>query len=246
MNWIKNLIVFKIKPVLAIWIFLGFVAFTVIGTLTHELGHIAMAKALGYNTTFHYGSMNYDSKEIPKDIKEIAQRNKNAISKGENFPGKDRWEEVRNDRIKDRFLISLGGPLQTMVTGTIGLFFLYRRKDSIKKTGLKFADWILIFLSLFWLRELSNLMMGVIRSILHGHFNPFLGRSDEIRLARHLDIWEGSVSLPLAIVALAVGLYVIFRIIPKSLRFTFILAGFFGGLFGFWFWLMWLGPIVMP
>jgi len=36
--------------------------FTVIGTLSHELGHIVVAEILGYETTLHFSSMNWDSK----------------------------------------------------------------------------------------------------------------------------------------------------------------------------------------
>ncbi len=38
---------------------LTFILFTVLGTLTHEGGHIAAAKYYGYETTLHYSSMNY-------------------------------------------------------------------------------------------------------------------------------------------------------------------------------------------
>ncbi len=34
--------------------------FTVVGTLSHEYGHIVVAKYLGYETKLHYGSMNYE------------------------------------------------------------------------------------------------------------------------------------------------------------------------------------------
>ena len=36
-----------------------FILFTVIGTVSHEYGHMAVAKYLGYETVLHYGSVNY-------------------------------------------------------------------------------------------------------------------------------------------------------------------------------------------
>ena len=36
-----------------------FILFTPIGTISHEYGHIAVAKLLGYKTTLHYASMNW-------------------------------------------------------------------------------------------------------------------------------------------------------------------------------------------
>lgn len=241
-SFLNNCITLVFKPKLAVWIFFGFVAFTIIGTLTHEMGHIAVAKVLGYKTTLHYGSMNFDQGEVPDDIKEIALRNKEAIASGIDFLGKDKWEEIRKQRRENGFWVHLGGPLQTILTGTIGFLILYRRKPQIQTNGIKLMDWFLIFLSLFWLRELSNFVQGMIT----GDNSPFSGRSDEIRLARSLGWWEGSISLPLAIVALIIALYVIFKIIPVVYRLTFIAAGFTGGVFGFLFWLKWVGPVVLP
>ena len=40
---------------------LCFIAFTIIGTLSHELGHLFVAKALGYETILHYGSMSWNA-----------------------------------------------------------------------------------------------------------------------------------------------------------------------------------------
>ncbi len=37
-----------------------FMLFAVIGTLTHEYGHILAAKSFGYKTYLHYGSMHSD------------------------------------------------------------------------------------------------------------------------------------------------------------------------------------------
>lgn len=38
---------------------LGFICFTIIGTLSHEYGHIFVAQKLGYTTQLHYGSMSW-------------------------------------------------------------------------------------------------------------------------------------------------------------------------------------------
>lgn len=44
----------------SVLIILCFILFTIIGTLSHELGHIVPAKILGYQTTLHYGSMEWE------------------------------------------------------------------------------------------------------------------------------------------------------------------------------------------
>lgn len=224
---------------------LGFVLFTIIGTLTHELGHIAFAKAQGFDTSLHYGYMNYDN-PIPEDIQQIANKYKEALSQGLDFPEKERWEEVRAKRKTQSRWVTFGGPFQTVLFGTIGCFLLYRRRERILKFGMTFLDWVLVFLSLFWLRAWYNPVFSFVKAILKGSLNPFTGRSDELNLARSLGWWEGSISLPLAVLAVLIAMYVVLKILPKTYRLTFILAGFGGGVFGFFFWLEWVGPIVMP
>ena len=68
---------FKFLPRFFVIIFLVFILFTIIGTLTHELGHIAVAKYYGYETSINYGSMSYSldfsEDEDVKVIEEISQ-----------------------------------------------------------------------------------------------------------------------------------------------------------------------------
>ncbi|GHA37071.1 hypothetical protein GCM10007103_18010 [Salinimicrobium marinum] len=52
----------RIKPL--IFLSLTFVLFTAIGTISHEYGHIVIAESLGYDTTLHYGSMNYNNPDF--------------------------------------------------------------------------------------------------------------------------------------------------------------------------------------
>ena len=162
----------NIKSLLILTI--GFILFTVIGTISHEYGHIIVAKSFGYETTLHYGSMNYlpkgylEDKDViavrdltkdyvdieydswPKDIKEKTEEYNNILQKRY-------WNKKSNSGL----LVTVGGPLQTTLTGTIGLLILLWRRKSIYKNGLKVLDWLAIFLSLFWLREIFNLVTSI-------------------------------------------------------------------------------------
>ena len=224
----------------------GFVAFTVIGTLTHELGHIAFAKAFGYRTSLHYGYMQYHEHPLHAEYYVIDRKYTEAIQANEPFSEWQRKEELEQIFKTYSLWITMGGPIQTIITGSLGFIFLYRKRKRIVQRGMQWVDWLLVFLSLFWLRELFNPITGLVRAIVQGTYNPFSGRSDELSLARDLGWWEGSISMPLALIAAFIGVYVIFKILPKTYRFTFILAGLVGGMFGFFFWLEWLGPVVMP
>lgn len=190
---------------------LSFIAFTIIGTLLHELGHITVAKIYGIDTQLHFGSMEWDD------------------------------EESTN---RQAFWISAGGPIQTMLFGTIGYLIILGRKQKIRKSGLGFFEWVLLFLGLFWLRQIFNLLQGIL-SFAMGKDNLLFG-GDERYLSESLQIPTGSISILTALFGLWICCHLVFGIVPKSLRGTFILSGLLGGTIGFVFWMYLLGPIVLP
>ncbi|MFN3196656.1 MAG: M50 family metallopeptidase [Chlorobiota bacterium] len=189
-----------------------FIVFTAIGTVSHEFGHILVAKYFGYETTLHFGSMSYDMGQIVD--------------------------------YSSFFWIALGGPMQTMLTGLLGLLIVLYRKEHINRNGLKLIDWVAVFLSLFWLRQVFNVMM----SIVIGFFSPtgsfFTG--DEAILSEELNLWEGTITISLGLIGLLISVYIVFRIVPREIRFTFILSGLLGGILGFIFWMKILGPVLLP
>lgn len=130
-----------------------------------------------------------------------------------------------------------------MLFGTIGFLLLFFRK---KKTFFKLTDWLITFLSLFWLREVFNLLHSLAAGVLQNKKSLFGTYGDEVHLSKMLGIWEGTIPLLFGTIGLLICMYVIFYFIPKKNRFTFVLSGCFGGIFGFWFWLSFLGPIIRP
>ena len=245
----------NIKSLLILTI--GFILFTVIGTISHEYGHIIVAKSFGYETTLHYGSMNYlpkgylEDKDViavrdltkdyvdieydswPKDIKEKTEDYNNILQKRY-------WNKKSNSGL----LVTVGGPLQTTLTGTIGLLILLWRRKSIYKNGLKVLDWLAIFLSLFWLREIFNLVTSIGGELISPNGTWFGG--DELYISQSLNLWSGTISLILATIGTIIAIYVVFRIIPKKIRLTFILSGFIGGIVGFILWMNIIGPKILP
>ena len=236
---------------------LTFILFTIIGTISHEYGHIAVAKFFGYETTLHYASMNYnpkgfsDDKDVmalkamtkdymlieyeswPTEIKEKAKEYDKIIMK--RYP----YEESNND-----LFVTIGGPLQTTLTGTIGLLILLIRRKSIYRNGLKILDWLAVFLSLFWLREVFNLIMSKSGEIISSNGTWFGG--DELYISQGLNLWSGTVPLTLGIMGITIAFYVIFKILPKKIRLTFIISGLIGGISGFILWMNIIGPKILP
>jgi hypothetical protein len=192
------------------YLIIGFVLFTVIGTVSHELGHYSAAKLLGYEARINYGSTFFGH-------------------------GVNR---------QDSFIIRLCGPLQTVCTGTIGfLLLLYNKKAFYSSSELNFKKWIIVFVSLFWLREVFNFLHDFIRFLTDAGFSS---GNDEVRLTEYLNINKWSITLPAAVIASLLLMIIVFKFIPAKQRLTFLISGLFGGFLGFYLWLNLLGPIVMP
>lgn len=244
------MIQFKILPKWLLIFSTIFIACTIIGTQTHELGHIAVAKSLGFETVLSYGSMSYNQVGFSEDedviawrkiFKEIghyddfstAQKNKvNAL-----------YEKIETKfpiDPKQSFYVTLGGPAQTILTCFIGLFILAYRNHR-KEDEFKTLDWLGVFLSLFILREVFNTVMAGAKYLINGtkHF-----RGDEFHISEYLGFNYWTIPIMTAILGAIIASFVIFMIIPKRFRFTFIIAGFIGSISGFIMWFNYLGPLL--
>lgn len=238
----------------SIRIVISFIFFTVVGTLTHELGHITVAKYYGYDTTLHYGSMKYFYAERAKDdlfieYNKILEGNVEALKEGNDFREKERYLELlkllkeKYPYSKTRSLwIALGGPLETLLTSFLGLCILYFRRSKGKQYFV-FLDWLGTFMALFALREVFNFVTGAYSSLLYGKEN-FHG--DEFRISRYLGMNEWIVPSIAFVLGTVISLYVIFKVIPLKYRFTFIISGLVGGVTGFLLWFGYFGKLVLP
>lgn len=231
------------------WLFvLAFFLSTIVGTQTHELGHIAVAESLGYETTLSYGSMTHNHKGFATDSDVIAWRKifKNsdaseAISKAQQERAATLYKKIEAkfpSNPKHDFYITLGGPVQTILTSFIGLFILaYRRNNG--QENFKLLDWLAVFMSLFILREVFNTVMAAGSYLLKGtaYFH-----GDEFRISTHLGFSQWTIPIMTAILGAIIASFVIFMIVPKHYRFTLILSGFVGSIVGFIAWFNYVGP----
>lgn len=221
-----------------------FILFTAIGTVSHEYGHIIVAKAFGYETTLHYGSMNYDGGELNDKLKEIYNEYATEIENGTVFAKKNEYESGLEKLKYNGLYVTIGGPFQTILTGTMGLLILLWRRKLIYQNGLKVLDWFAVFLSLFWMREVFNLVKSLSRELISPNGTWFGG--DELYISQGLNLWSGTVSIILGTIGMTVTFYVIFNILPKNIRLTFIISGLIGGIFGIILWMNIIGPQILP
>jgi hypothetical protein len=201
---------FDIK--LFIYLSLGFIVATIVGTLSHEFGHYIVAEGLGYDASVDYGSTHIEHYNLVPPL--------------------------------HRFWITFGGPIETILTGSVGLLLILRCRNSfVASQELTGRKWIMVFVTLFWLRQLSNFVWGWIGFLKKGKFSA---RADESKLDRYLGLPGETFITISAICAVIVLLLVIFRFIPKSQRFVFLVSGLIGGISGFYLWLHLLGKIILP
>lgn len=196
-------------------LFFSFIAATIIGTLSHELGHYIVAKSQGYDARINYGATFWSSPDPNHPI----------------IPSSP-------------IAMTLGGPIQTMFTGAIGLVLLYSyRKKFYHADKLSHGQWSIIFLSLFWLRQTANFCTWLGGYFLNGNFSS---RSDEIRIANYFDLPNWTVISITAIIGAFVLAIITFKFIPPRQRTTFLTAGLTGGIAGFYLWLIQFGKYIMP
>lgn len=222
---------------------LTFILMTVIGTLTHELGHYVVAKYLGREAGISYNSVSHRDDALNDYLKGVYKNYAYEIKNNLDFPEKEKYQKAIQKYQADKFWIALGGPLQTMLTGSIGLILLlvYRHKY-ITAHRVSLTGWALIFMALFWLRQVANLFVAGMLFLMEGQ--PTL-RGDEIGLALHLDLNMWTILMITGLLGLAV-LFTVLKLLPKTILLTFLLSGLTGGLLGFYLWLVKYGQYIMP
>jgi len=194
-----------------IYLTIIFIVFTVVGTLSHELGHISVARYFGFETRLSFAHMEW------------------------NDEGSSAFHQ---------FWIAAGGPIQTMLFGTIGLLLLIKRKASIRLKGFQNIDWLLLFLGLFWSREIFNLSVRLGSYALGIDELPFGG--DEAFLSESNGLYSGTFPIIFGILGLLICCYLTLVLLAKNERLNFFIATAFGFPSGYLIWMDWLGPMLLP
>ena len=245
LNYSKVEFIFDYK--LSIYLFISFILFTIIGTLSHEYGHHLAGNIIGIKTRVNYAYTIPIDYEGNKRIKEIRELEKyyyiyKAINL-ENIYIIKQHEIVR--KMENEYIIfTLGGPLQTMLTSIIGLFILFFfKKKYFDAIGLVFWQWLIVFISLFWLRQSANMFTGLFFHLINGRAGTM---SDEIKLARDFGLPPETLSIITGVIGLIILAIVVFNFIPLKQRFTFLISGLIGGVAGYYLWLIQFGKIIMP
>ncbi|WP_430401706.1 hypothetical protein [Fluviicola sp.] len=131
-----------------------------------------------------------------------------------------------------------------MLTGTIGCVLLVLNRKKIQSADkLSFKQWVLVFLSLFWLRQVTNSVTWLGGYLINGAFSQ---ESDELKIAAYLGLPVWSILIFTATLGFLILVLVIFKFIPSKQRLIFMISGLTGGITGYLFWLVLFGKYIMP
>jgi len=246
-NFSKSL---QVKPRLFVALVFGFVLATIIGTQTHEYGHYLAGKYYGYHSRLHYASVSYgdyNNKQLAV-FDSLYKADEAKILAKENSPQKEYFLKYRAQLSGETkghdFENILAGPLETMLSGSIGLLILWINRKKIRaKTALSFKNWVAVFVAFFWSRQLAILLQKSIYTIANIKSRH---NGDEVNLAKHLNLNPWSIITLLGVLSAVILSWIVFYIIPKHQRFTFITAGLAGSALGVLIWFGWMGPVLLP
>lgn len=222
----------------------GFVLCTIVGTVSHEGGHWVVSKYFGNTPEIHYAftTLGFEARAVKFET--FYEKNKSKILSREESPEKEKFKEMMKNVDREKFLVTLGGPVQTILTGTIGFLLLwFNRKDISRKYNLPFKTWLSIFLCFFWSRQILN-FIGSLDTVFETERRAY--RSDEPKLSQYLELPHWVFGLITCIIGLFLLSWVFFKIVPIRQRLTFLLAGISGSALGWYLWMYKLGPVILP
>jgi hypothetical protein len=137
--------------------------------------------------------------------------------------------------------VALGGPAQTLLTGTAGLLGLVWLRH--RPFGRAHLPWL--FLGLFWSRQVFNAAAWTVFRVFELAPPAQLARGDAFRIAAWLGIPATTWLFGTALLGvLALGW--ILRRLPRSQRVPFVVGGGTGSLLGYAVWMEILGPALLP
>lgn len=216
----------------------AFFFITPFGILVHESGHLLVAKYLNYDVTLHHSSISWES-EFKKCVVHRYLLHQDEIENNLSFEGDLSYYEDLYILNKDDLKILMGGVTITILFGTFFFVLLIFFRD--KK--FNFLKLLIALFSLFWLREIFILFRGFFFYIFYNKNKLFIG--DEARIAELLNIYKGSIIIPLSIISIVIYFFVI-KTLPKDQKYSFILGSVIGSFSGYFLWMQFFGPFFLP
>ena len=140
-------------------------------------------------------------------------------------------------------LITMAGPLQTMIVGTIGhMYVIYNKKYYTNLSLLSPKHWLGLFMAFFWLREV---FMGISTSIQLLFIKNYESSSDEYSIADYYNLPPYSLVIVTSIIGILVSCHLLL-LIPIVQRKIFLKGALIGSISGYVLWMKMIGPLLLP
>lgn len=238
-------------------LFLAFIVAYVVMVVTHEAGHYAMARAMGYSRArIHSTHTDTGVNVVLAEYKAILARNSEAVRQDAPFPERERLMELNAqvthmgdalranhyDLGKGAAWIYCGGPLMTIIIASMGVALLRRQKGQMKDaTGLNGVQWLLVLAAAMWVKPIYDLVGSFAAQLIKG--DAYLP-TDEYKMCAVLGIYPWTANIVEAIAGI-IFLRMLFGIVPQTDRRLLVIAGLSGGIAGFVLW-HFVGLVLLP
>ena len=116
------------------------------------------------------------------------------------------------DELPKSFLFSSSGILAPILIGIAGLIILFLRRKNFTEARLNFSQWILVFASLFLLRQLDNFSFAVLRFLVTGNFRC---RNADTYVSELLNLPSQFIQVSMVVIGIITLAIIVFRFIPK-------------------------------
>ncbi len=226
-------------------LYIGITVTTVAGILLHECGHWTLHEYFGNKSRIGYDhTLIYEPNKITHRLRAIEAEYPYATDNNLDFPLRKEYEVLAKEARREGMIGVAGGPLVTMFIVTTALIFLFRyRKKNGTKSTLPVSQWFFVCLSLFCVRNLYGLLIAGISFHISRYKNI---HGDEFELSDGFGWNAWSLPVAMAVISVLIICLVIFRIVPKQQRAAFFFAGLLAELSVLYFWIILLGPKLMP
>lgn len=220
-------------------VFFIFLAVPAIGTITHEIGHAITGMVLGYRPTIHYGSCAYRGGTC-EEMSTLWESQGSKILQNPASEVALQFQALHRTCQRDRRWLAAGGPLSTILIGSVGFVWLVSVQQKRGCTRpLSASAWLGTIMALFWSREVVVLLREL------AAFSPevvYAPDEREAALLCGLPHWVFSLGLG------AIGLAVCLQVTawhPARRRLAFVIGGTIACSMGMGIWYGLLGPFIL-
>jgi hypothetical protein len=214
---------------LTLWLLLGFILISLVGSLTIEGTRVLTGKKLGYECRYFKGLGIYlfGSPQISESMDKLKAT---GLSFEELKDQKEYLSLLKQNQF-NQAIIEASGILLTTILSILGIFFLIHGRS--KKDDMKLKNWIGFFISLLFVRYLIRYSY----TIYYGGIS-----CQEFTIFKSLGIGSFLTIYILFGLGMLLSFWILFQL-PKNLRLLITITGMVGGFLGLIIWMKYLGPI---